>query len=110
MPEYLSPGVYVEEVDTGSKPIEGVSTSTVGMVGVAGKGIVKGLPRLVTSFADFKRKFVGYLSSAAFGDHRFLPYAVEGLEMVNCNTCMMVNRNTSVMVSRNTSVVVSGNA
>jgi phage tail sheath protein FI len=34
MPEYLSPGVYVEEVDTGSKPIEGVSTSTVGMVGI----------------------------------------------------------------------------
>ena len=28
MPEYLSPGVYVEEVDTGNKPIEGVATST----------------------------------------------------------------------------------
>ena len=34
MPEYLSPGVYVEEIDTGSKPIEGVSTSTCGVVGV----------------------------------------------------------------------------
>ncbi len=27
MPQYLSPGVYVEEVDAGPKPIEGVSTS-----------------------------------------------------------------------------------
>ena len=30
MPEYLHPGVYVEEVDAGPKPIEGVSTSTAG--------------------------------------------------------------------------------
>ena len=34
MPEYLAPAVYVEEVDTGSKPIEGVSTSTAGMLGI----------------------------------------------------------------------------
>ena len=38
MPEYLAPGVYVEEVDTGSKPIEGVSTSTTGLVGVTERG------------------------------------------------------------------------
>ena len=31
MPEYLSPGVYVEEIDAGPKPIEGVSTSTAGV-------------------------------------------------------------------------------
>lgn len=28
MAEYLSPGVYVEEFDSGSKPMEGVGTST----------------------------------------------------------------------------------
>ena len=33
MPDYLYPGVYVEEVDTGNKPIEGVSTSIVGFLG-----------------------------------------------------------------------------
>jgi len=77
MPEYLSPGVYVEEVDTGSKPIEGVSTSTVGLVGVTEKGTTIGLPQLVTSFADFKRKYGGYLPPS-FAGHRFLPYAVEG--------------------------------
>lgn len=77
LPEYLSPGVYVEEVDTGSKPIEGVSTSTVGMVGVTEKGRTDGLPQLVTSFADFDRKFGGYLGTDIEEDKRFFAYAVE---------------------------------
>ncbi len=77
MPEYLAPGVYVEEVDTGSKPIEGVSTSTAGMVGMTRRGPIRGLPKLVTSFAEFRRKFGGYLNSD-FGNHRYLAYAVEG--------------------------------
>jgi phage tail sheath protein FI len=59
MPEYLSPGVYVEEVDAGPKPIEGVSTSTAGAVGVTARGPDEGKPVLVTSFADFQRKFGG---------------------------------------------------
>lgn len=33
MPEYLAPGVYVTEIVSGAKPIEGVSTSTSGLVG-----------------------------------------------------------------------------
>ena len=49
MPEYLSPGVYVEEVDTGNKPIEGVATSTAGFLGVAERGPTE--PTLVTSFS-----------------------------------------------------------
>lgn len=77
MPEYLSPGVYVEEVDTGSKPIEGVSTSTVGMVGVTQKGRIDGLPLLVTSLADFVRKFGGYLGPDIEEDKRYLAYAAE---------------------------------
>ena len=28
MPEYLAPGVYIEEIERGPKPIEGVATST----------------------------------------------------------------------------------
>ena len=35
MAEYLSPGVYVEEFESGSKPMEGVSTSTAGFIGLA---------------------------------------------------------------------------
>lgn len=59
MPEFLSPGVFIEEVDAGPKPIEGVSTSTAGAVGVTSFGPTSGKPVLVTSFADFVRIFGG---------------------------------------------------
>jgi phage tail sheath protein FI len=82
MPEYLSPGVYIEEVPSSLKAIEGVSTSTAAFVGRADRGTVPGYvwqgsgtpslpftpsggfvltpdpaPVLVTSFADFQRQF-----------------------------------------------------
>lgn len=77
MAEYLSPGVYVEEFDSGGKPMEGVGTSTAGFIGVAARGPVEGLPQLVTNFADFKRIYGGYLSANEYGNYRFLAYAVE---------------------------------
>ena len=77
MAEYLSPGVYVEEYDSGAVPMQGVSTSTAGFIGMAQRGPVSGMPQFVTSFADYKRAFGGYLSEAKFGEARFLPYAVE---------------------------------
>jgi uncharacterized protein len=78
MAEYLAPGVYVEEVDTGAKPIEGVSTSTAGMVGVTEWGPVN-IPTLVTSFGDFTRQFGGYLDRRIYpGNTWYLPHAVEG--------------------------------
>lgn len=80
MPEYLAPGVYVEEVDNGPKPIEGVSTSTAGFIGMTVRGSSAGLPALVTSFSDFQRKFGGYLNldPTIFGGHTSLPLAVDG--------------------------------
>ncbi len=57
--------------------MEGVGTSTAGFIGLAERGPVKGVPELVTSFADFRRKYGGYLSENAFGEYRFLAYAVE---------------------------------
>jgi phage tail sheath protein FI len=77
MPEYLSPGVYIEEFESGGVPIASVSTSTAGFVGLAQRGDSEGLPDLVTSFADFQRKFGSYLSENQFGDYRFLSYSVE---------------------------------
>src|SRR5215210_3832899 len=65
MPEYLTPGVYVEEIETGPKPIEGVSTSTAGAVGVTERGPTRGKPVLVTSFLEFQRKFGGFLPEPA---------------------------------------------
>jgi uncharacterized protein len=81
MPEYLSPGVYVEEIDTGSKPIEGVSTSTAGMVGCCERGPL--VPVLVTSFGEFQRLYGGLLPVADFTDaaggvHAYLPHGVQG--------------------------------
>ena len=77
MPEYLSPGVYVEEYESGAVPMEGVGTSTAGFIGLAEKGDVIGKPQLVTSFSDYVRIFGGYLSETKYGENRYLPYAVE---------------------------------
>jgi uncharacterized protein len=60
MPEYLSPGVYVEETSFRSKSIEGVSTSTAGFVGPARWGPISGEPELITSLADFERIYGGF--------------------------------------------------
>lgn len=77
MAEYLSPGVYVEEFESGMRAMEGVSTSTAGFIGLAERGPVVGTPEFITSFADYTRKFGGYLSEVTHGKNRFLPYAVE---------------------------------
>jgi phage tail sheath protein FI len=71
MPEYLTPGVYIEEIERGPRPIEGVPTSTSAFLGETERGPIK--PRLVTSYKDFQRWFGG-----VFGDGKFLPYAVNG--------------------------------
>jgi len=78
MPEYLAPAVYVEEVDTGSKPIEGVSTSTAGMIGVTERGPVN-VPILVTAVSEYQRWFGQYLDPTAFDAGRcYLPHAIVG--------------------------------
>lgn len=66
MPEYLAPGVYVEEVSFRSKSIEGVPTSTTGFAGVTRLGPVQYTggptttkPRLITSFTEFERVYGG---------------------------------------------------
>ena len=55
MPEYLAPGVYVEEVSYRSKSIEGVSTTTTGFVGPTRYGPVEDPPEVLTSLLDFER-------------------------------------------------------
>jgi uncharacterized protein len=59
MPEYLAPGVYIEEVSFRTKTIEGVSTSTAGFVGPTRYGPDAGEPALLTSFAEFERIYGG---------------------------------------------------
>jgi phage tail sheath protein FI len=54
MPQYLAPGVYVEEI-AGPRTIQGVSTSTAAFVGPCRFGPTSGRPELLTSFLDFAR-------------------------------------------------------
>src|SRR5215831_11835362 len=65
MAEYLSPGVYIEEVDRGTKPIESVGTSTLGVLGVAGKG-PRNEATLITNWSQYTRVF------GEFGDSWFI--------------------------------------
>jgi len=88
MPEYLAPGVFVEEVSFRSKSIEGVPTSTTGFVGLTRWGpvcyrdaVTQGPtncePRLITSFTEFERVYGGLelieVGAASPGQER-LPY------------------------------------
>ena len=57
MPEYLAPGVFVEEVSYRAKSIEGVGTSVAGLVGPTRTGPLRGKPELLTSFADYVRVY-----------------------------------------------------
>lgn len=57
MPEYLSPGVYVEETSFRSKSIEGVSTTTTGFVGPCRFGPVDLPGEIVTSLVEFERVY-----------------------------------------------------
>ena len=65
MPEYLAPGVYIEEVSFRSKSIEGVSTTTTGFVGPARFGPINMVPDILTSLSDFE---------AVYGDRQQLAY------------------------------------
>ena len=73
MPEYLAPGVYVEEVSSGIRPIEGVSTSTAGFLGRTERG-PEGA-NYVTSFAEFQRWYGGL---GDIDQRMWLPNAVKG--------------------------------
>ena len=61
--ELLHPGVYIQEVSSGVRPIEGVSTSTAGFLGKAEKGPLDAAV-MVTSFAEFQSVYGGFLGDS----------------------------------------------
>ena len=71
MPQYLSPGVYVEEMPPAARPIEGVSTSVAAFVGLAATGpfnapvLVTNWTQFVSHFGDFQEN--SYLAHAVYG-------------------------------------------
>jgi len=101
MPEYLSPGVYVEEVDRGPKPIEGVGTAMAAFVGftekaelerkVAGEVVVENLlnkPQLVTNWSQFTERYGGFVPGT------YLPQSVYGYFMNGGSRCFIVSVRT----------------
>ncbi len=70
MPEYLAPGVYVEETSFRSKSIEGVSTTTTGFIGPARYGPTELTPDIITSLGEFER---------VYGDRQKLDFGSDGV-------------------------------
>src|SRR3954454_11051680 len=68
MPEYLAPGVYVEEVSFRAKSIEGVSTTTTGFIGPTRYGPLDLEPDVITSMVEFER---------IYGDRQPLEFGAE---------------------------------
>lgn len=73
MPSYLSPGVYMEEVDRGTKPIEAVGTAVAAFIGYTERAAdvrngetisLMGKPTLVTNWSQYVQKFGSFVSGA----------------------------------------------
>lgn len=101
MPEYLSPGVYVEEVDRGPKPIEGVGTAMPVFVGFTEKAQltetvdgevvtsdVLGQPLLVTNWTQYVERFGSFIEGA------YLPHSVYGYFMNGGSRCYVLSVKT----------------
>ncbi|MFJ6520517.1 phage tail sheath family protein [Streptomyces filamentosus] len=83
MPSYLSPGVYVEEVQSGSRPIEGVGTSVAAFVGFAQRGPFDE-PTLVTNWSQFVSRFGDFVEGT------YLAASVYGFFANGGGTCYVV--------------------
>jgi uncharacterized protein len=83
MPDYRSPGVYVEEVESGSRPIEGVGTAVAAFVGRATDGPYD-TPTLVTNWSQFTANFGEFLEGS------YLAHAVYGYFLNGGGSCYIV--------------------
>jgi uncharacterized protein len=83
MPNYLSPGVYVEEVEAGSRPIEGVGTAVAAFVGLAAQGPTNA-PTLITNWAQFVKTFGDFMEGS------YLAHAVYGYFLNGGGACYVV--------------------
>jgi phage tail sheath protein FI len=81
---YLSPGVYVEEVDRGTKPIEAVGTNTVGFLGESMMGPVNQAV-LITNWSQFVKTFGDFTQST------HLAHAIYGFFNNGGSRCFVVN-------------------
>lgn len=97
MVSYLSPGVYVEEVESGARPIEGVGTTTAGFVGLAPNAeAFVNEPVPLVNWSQFVRSFVqeGDVSTP-------LANAVQGFFLNGGTRCYVVNIGANGTLSGN---------
>jgi len=83
MPTYLSPGVYIEEVEAGSRPIEGVGTAVAAFVGLAESGPFN-TATLVSNWTQFTGTFGGFVPGS------YLALSVYGYFMNGGGNCYVV--------------------
>lgn len=95
--DYFAPGVYVEEVDRGSRPIEGVSLSVAGFVGFTED--VRGdaelfKPMLITNWGQYLEYFSKPGSDGFTDDNFYLPFAVQGWFLNGGGRCWVTSIGT----------------
>jgi phage tail sheath protein FI len=91
MPTYLTPGVYVEEVPSTSKPIEGVSTSIAAFVGLAPGGPVN-TPMRISNWTQFAKIYGDPVETenGPFMDGAYLAHSVFGFFQNGGSVCWIV--------------------
>ncbi len=97
--DYFAPGVYVEEVDRGSRPIEGVQTNISGFVGFTEtirNGAEIGKPMLVTSWNQYQEYFARENSDGFTDFDAYLPFAVNGWFLNGGARCWVVSIGTQL--------------
>ncbi|MGA3564365.1 phage tail sheath family protein [Melissospora conviva] len=76
MPNYLAPGVYVEEMESGSRPIEGVGTAIAAFVGFTAQGPFN-TPTLVANWSQYSQIFGEFAPDCLLG-HSVYGYFLNG--------------------------------
>jgi len=91
MPTYLTPGVYVEEVPSANKPIEGVSTSIAAFVGLAPGGPVN-TPMRISNWTQFAKIYgdPNEPDNGPFMEGSYLAHSVYGFFQNGGNLCWIV--------------------
>src|SRR4051812_23725432 len=91
MPTYLTPGVYVEEVPSANKPIEGVSTSIAAFVGLAPGGPIN-TPMRISNWTQFTKIFgdPNEPDNGPFMEGAYLAHAVYGFFLNGGSLCWIV--------------------
>src|ERR671926_463599 len=91
MPTYLTPGVYVEEVPSANKPIEGVSTSVAAFVGLTPGGPVN-TPMRISNWTQFAKIFgdPSNPDNGPFMDGAYMAHSVYGFFQNGGTNCWVV--------------------